>query len=49
MAFVNSARETLTKRSAAGERLLAPLAFLPYLMWELNGAKAPSLRRSRRQ
>ena len=36
MAFVNSARETLTKRPAAGERLLAPLAFLPYLMWELN-------------
>jgi hypothetical protein len=36
MAFVNSARPTLEKRLAPGERLLAPLAFLPYFMWELN-------------
>ncbi|MFI5395283.1 MAG: hypothetical protein ACHQ9S_07085 [Candidatus Binatia bacterium] len=37
MAFVSSTRETLANKPAAGERILAPLAFLPYLMWELNG------------
>jgi hypothetical protein len=37
MAFVSSTRETLANKPVAGERILAPLAFLPYLMWELNG------------
>jgi hypothetical protein len=37
MAFVSSAREILVKKAAAGERILAPLAFLPYLTWELKG------------
>jgi hypothetical protein len=38
MAFVGSTRNTLRSQPTAGERILAPLAFLPYLMWELNDA-----------
>lgn len=37
MTFVSSAREVLGKKGAAGQRILAPLAFLPYLTWELKG------------
>lgn len=36
MAFVSSTRETLVAKSSAGERILAPIAFLPYLTWELH-------------
>jgi hypothetical protein len=36
MAFVSSTRETLANKPAAGERILAPVVFLPYLMWELG-------------
>jgi hypothetical protein len=39
MAFVGSTRDTLINKPAAGEHILAPLAFLPYLMWELNDGK----------
>jgi hypothetical protein len=37
MAFVSSAREVLVKEAGADERVLVPLAFLPYLTWELKG------------
>ncbi|MGD0950230.1 MAG: hypothetical protein ABSA52_22755 [Candidatus Binatia bacterium] len=36
MAFVSSAREILAQKPGAHERILAPLAFLPYLTWELT-------------
>jgi hypothetical protein len=39
MAFVNSTRGTLANELAPGERILAPLAFLPYLMWKSNGSR----------
>ncbi len=39
MAFVNSTRGTLASELAPGQRILAPLAFLPYLMWESNGSR----------
>ncbi len=37
MGFVSSTKDTLARELAPGERILAPLAFLPYLMWEANG------------
>lgn len=36
MAFVQSSRTVLEKGRTNGERILAPLAFLPYLLWELQ-------------
>ena len=39
MAFVSSTRGVLTIEAAGGDDVLAPLAFLPYLMWELNGRR----------
>ncbi len=40
MAFVSSMRETLASKPLAGERMLVPIAFLPYLMWELKDNKS---------
>lgn len=37
MAFVTSSREVLRSREPSSGRILAPLAFLPYLTWELKG------------
>ncbi len=37
MAFVNSTQDTLARELVPGERILAPLAFLPYLMWKSSG------------
>jgi len=41
MAFVNSSRAVLATQRAAGEHVLVPLAFQPYLMWELD-ARGPA-------
>lgn len=38
MAFVSASRDTLMQRPS-DERMLVPLAFLPYLTWELKGRK----------
>jgi hypothetical protein len=40
MAFVSSTPGALAIRPIAGERILVPLAFLPYFMWELDGTKS---------
>lgn len=37
MAFVNSSRRVLESGSEAGQRILVPLAFLPYFVWQLHG------------
>lgn len=40
MAFVSSSRDVLVQQPGAGEqRILAPLAFLPYLAWQLTGPR----------
>lgn len=37
MSFVKSAEEVIAKQRTDGERLLTPLAFLPFLLWEGEG------------
>jgi hypothetical protein len=40
VAFVRSTRATLANSPAVGDHVLAPLAFLPYLIWELDDTKS---------
>jgi hypothetical protein len=39
MAFVASTSPTLTHQRREGETILTPLAFLPYLLWQLDDAR----------
>jgi hypothetical protein len=40
MAFVTSSRDMLARQvGAEAQQILAPLAFVPYLTWELNGPR----------
>lgn len=39
MAFVSSTSPTLTHERHSGETILTPLAFLPYLLWQLDDAR----------
>jgi hypothetical protein len=39
MAFVSSTSPTLTQERHSGETILTPLAFLPYLLWQLDDAR----------
>lgn len=40
MAFVASTSPTLTHQRREGETILTPIAFLPYLLWQLDDARA---------
>ncbi len=39
MAFMSSARKVLAAKPLAGEQILAPLTYAPYLIWELDHSR----------